>query len=316
MRDELNDTSQIHPEEIIETIISDAQKLAGVVARLEQTRTLYELTDESTVRTQTLRNFDELDALISAARANLGTAAASSASADATSRETPTQHVSAGTGEPLADDSPLTEVVSGDPDTVSPTSGTRPTPAAMVGTAPPKTPRPPRNLATMTMSTGAEQMVVSHQIPTLDLELVVTDPTATWLGENPHSPDKPTVAVRDDHEWGLIYYMIGQQEKHPHVISVKPTEVLYRERRELTAGFRKSGAGSSDDGQKRPVIDSLDAFVKRAEAAGLHYAPGRKHGKISKPGTALTVTIPTTPSDARAWSNAASTVKRVLDVDI
>lgn len=310
-------------EAIITTILDDARKLGTVIERLRETRTLRKLTDESTVISQTWRNYRELEDLLAQARSHLEEITA----ADETDPEHGEDVTVAEAGSAEESESDPVEII-GDAFTATLTS-TRdseaepsqapvhtPTPAAMVGTAPPKKPRPPRFSATMTMSPGAEQMVVKHQISTVGLEEVINDPTTSWLGENPMSPDKPTVAVREDHEWGVIYYLIGEQVKFPHVISVKPREVLYKERRGLTSGFRKAGAGTSDDRERRPAIDSLDTFVKRAEEAGLEYTPGKKHGKISKPGHLPTVTIPNTPSDGRSWNNAVSTVKRLLDVEL
>lgn len=310
MNDESSGPQQLDPDRIVQTIVEDARRLNTVVTRLIQTDTLFELTDETTVTSQTRHNYSELEKLLGNARAHF---------------EELTSPCVLDQGAQLKNESeppyepeevcPET-VISAPVSTTEPEAAPSPTPAAMVGTAPPKTPRPPRIHDTMTMSEGAERMVVSHQISLVGLQQVIDQPDNFWLGENPLSVDKPTVAVRSDQEWGVIYYLIGEDAKFPHVISVKRCEVLFRERKSLTVGHRKAGAGASNDRPKRSTIDSLDGFVKRAQEAGLEYTPGKKHGKINKPGVGHTVTIPNTPSDTRSWNNAVSTVKRLLGVEL
>lgn len=158
-------------------------------------------------------------------------------------------------------------------------------------------------------SGGALHIFQREGIEAADIAEVIDSPDDTWEGFNPNAEDRPTVAVRNDQHWGVAYY---NTEDGPHIITIKTRSRLYHDRRSTTDGNRKATSG----GAKRPVIDSNEEFIRRVRAAGLTYQLGNNHGKVFAEFADGHITVPTSPSDPRSWTNAVAEVKRQFGITL
>lgn len=151
----------------------------------------------------------------------------------------------------------------------------------------------------------------AHSIDREDIIEVVSDPDETWEGMNPGAIDRPTMAIRSDTNHGAIYYT--DSDGCWYVISVQPRFRLEEQRKQLDGGPRRISGGP-----KRSAIDSLAELISRSEAQGLAFEQGKGHGKIYDPSRPQDghYTVPLTPSDHRAYLNAAAEIRRLFNVDL
>lgn len=159
-------------------------------------------------------------------------------------------------------------------------------------------------------STRVSRFILERGLDEARLRNVVLDPDDTWKDHNPKAADKASVAVRDDSDYGVVYYPEG--EKGIYVVSVRPVGDLYGRRRALTSGFRSNGGG----GPKKAAVDSLAQLRKVVSDAGLAFEQGQKHGKVFDPQRPDLghYAVPITPSDVRSWQNTVSGINRQFGV--
>lgn len=225
----------------------------------------------------------------------------------------------AGHDEPLSDrsDEDIDHTVprsAKDPDNRQASS---PTPAniAPKTTSPSSTVVPPlfrrRVPKSIKFSGGARKFVADKGISTHDIEEVIANPDEQWEGINPGAMERPTVVVREDIAYGAVYY--AEDGGIPYVISVQPRYRLQDQRREISGAQPKISGGP-----KRAAIDSLDALITAARRDGLDFEQGKNHGKIfdrDRPELGC-YTVSITPSDYRAYANAAADIRKMFDVTL
>lgn len=161
-------------------------------------------------------------------------------------------------------------------------------------------------------STRVSRFILERGLDEDRLRNVVLNPDDTWQDHNPKAADKASVAVRDDSDYGVVYYPEG--EKGIYVVSVRPVGDLYVRRRALTSGFRSNGGG----GPKKSAVDSLTQLRHVISEAGLAFEQGQKHGKVFDPARPElgSYTVPITPSDVRSWQNTVSGISRQFGVSL
>lgn len=171
--------------------------------------------------------------------------------------------------------------------------------------------RPPRT-ADIEYSAGVQRFMEGHGISPITVQEVLNRPDARWQSENPKAEDRPTVAVRHEYYYGVVYYR--DHARSIYVISVEPASYLYDKRRFLTSGFRSAGGGVP----KRAPITSRKDLTAAVEAAGLKFTHGKTHGQVKDPARLELghSTVPMTPSDSRAWTNCTAEIRRRFDVEL
>lgn len=144
-----------------------------------------------------------------------------------------------------------------------------------------------------------------------EIEEVIANPHSQWEGISSSSWKNPTIAVRDDIAHGAVYFVDPYGDNY--VVSVQPRFRLEDQRRELTGG-----QPSFSGGPRRAAIDSLDVLVKAVRSQGLEFEQGKNHGKIFDPLNASLgcYTVPLTPSDHRAYVNAAADLRKKFDIEL
>lgn len=193
------------------------------------------------------------------------------------------------------------------------TESSAPSPADVPSQVRPSMPYWParsRILRSVRFSKGAREFMEDEGLRPGDIEEVVKHPHHRWEGINPGAVDKPTVAIREDVTHGAVYY---PDDHGVYVISVKLRHQLEEERRDIDGGQpRVSG------GPKRPAIDSLKTLVAASRDSGLDFTQGKTHGKIFDPERPELghYTVAITPSDRRAFANAAAQIRKKFDVEL
>lgn len=185
----------------------------------------------------------------------------------------------------------------------SPAAVTTPTPGGLSY-------QPPRTSGTE-FSPGVQRFMEDNRISPVLVHEVIKNPDDTWLGHNPKAGDRPTVAVKNDHRYGVVYY---PDDAGAYVISVELVSGLYQKRRSLTSGFRSAGGG----GAKRAPVLSLRDLITAAESNGLEFSQGKTHGQVrdpDRPELGFSV-VPLTPSDVRSWANCTAELRRRFGVEL
>lgn len=160
-------------------------------------------------------------------------------------------------------------------------------------------------------SSKVRDFLEDSSIDESEITEVINNPDEEWEGINPGAITRPTVAVRYDAPHGAIFYL--NEDGSCYVISVQPRYKLEEQRRELRGGQRRISGGP-----KIAAIDSLQVLVSKAKAVGLEFEQGKNHGKIFDPKRPELghYTVAITPSDFRAYTNAASDIRKMFDVDL
>ena len=160
-------------------------------------------------------------------------------------------------------------------------------------------------------SSKVRDFLEDSDIDESEIKEVVNSPDEEWEGINPGVITRPTVAVRYDAPHGAIFYL--NEDGSCYVISVQPRYKLEEQRRELRGGQRRISGGP-----KLAAIDSLQVLISKAREEGLDFKQGKNHGKIFDPKRPELghYTVAITPSDFRAYANAASDISKMFDVDL